>query len=45
MGDHGERDGVIGEPGDWGIRGLGDWGIKAKVIVESCGILGDLGGS
>ena len=45
LGDHGERDGEIGEPGDWGIGGLGDWGIKAKVIVESCGILGDLGGS
>ena len=35
----------MGRLGNRGIGGLGDWGIKAKVIVESCGILGDLGGS
>ena len=40
MGDHGEWDGEMGEPGDWGIGEL-----RAQGIGESCGILGDLGGS
>ena len=38
--DHGEWDGEMGEPGDLGIGRL-----RAQGIGESCGILGDLGGS
>ena len=46
--DHGEWDGEMGEPGDYGLRGLGNL-VGSFVILGdlegSWGILRDLGGS